>query len=69
MEKPLTKIEYIKRSKIVLTPENTSQQAREVIEAAKDNENMVLRVRNSPVFIEAAAPLTTEGIKQVCSVD
>ena len=69
MEKSLTKIEYTKKEKINLTADNVSQEAREIIESAGDSESLVLRVRiNSPVFIEAAAPLTSEGITSVCSV-
>ena len=67
MARTLTKIEYMKRNKINLTADNVTPEARGVIESAQDSDNLVLRVKiNSPVFIEAAAPLTSEGIKSVC---
>ena len=66
--KKLSKIEYTKKSKITLTADNVSQEARENIESAGRDDDLVLRVSiNSPVFIEAAEPLTTEGIKKVCA--
>ena len=69
MEKQLRKIEYIKRNQINLTSENVSIPARDLINSVNNNENLVLRVRiNSPVYIEAAAKLTSEGIKEVCSM-
>ena len=69
MEKQLRKIEYIKRNQINLTSENVSIPARDLINSVDNNENLVLRVRiNSPVYIEAAAKLTSEGIKEVCSM-
>lgn len=68
METSLTKIEYTKKNKINLTDDNASPEAREVISSANDSDSLVLRVRiNSPVFIEAAAPLTSKGIKSICS--
>ena len=70
METSLTKIEYTKKNKINLTGDNVSETAKKVIESANDSDSLVLRVRiNSPVFIEAAAPLTSEGIKSVCTID
>ncbi len=69
MEKSLTKIEYTKKDKISLTADNVTDEARRVIDSAGDSDSLVLRVTiNSPVFIEAAAPLTSEGIKSVCSM-
>jgi hypothetical protein len=70
MEKIFRKIEYTKKSKINLTADNVSADARAVIDGAEANESLVLRVRiNSPVYIEAAAALNSEGIKSVCSVE
>ena len=70
MEKIFRKIEYTKKSKINLTADNVSDEARAVIAGAGENESLVLRVRiNTPVFIEAAAPLNSEGIKAVCSIE
>lgn len=70
METSLTKIEYIKKNKINLTADNVSEPAKRVIDSANDSDSLVLRVRiNSPVYIEAAAPLTSEGIKSVCIGD
>ena len=67
MDKSLTKIEYTKKNKINLTADNASPEAKSIIESVGDSDSLVLRVRiNSPVFIEAAAPLTSEGIKSVC---
>jgi hypothetical protein len=64
----LNKIEYTKKGKLNLTAENASQQAIADIAGLADIDSVVLRVRiNSPVFVEAAAPLTTEGIKKVCN--
>jgi hypothetical protein len=69
MEKQLRKIEYVKKGKINLTSENVSEPARALIESVGSDENLVLRLRiNSPVYIEAAAKLTPEGIKEVCSI-
>lgn len=69
MEKIFRKIEYTKKNKVNLTSDNVSEQARAVIAAAGENESLVLRVRiNTPVFIEAAAPLNSEGIKAVCNM-
>ncbi len=69
MEKILRKIEYTKKDKINLTADNVSDEARAVIDGAGESESLVLRVRiNTPVFIEAAAPLNSEGIKSVCSM-
>jgi len=69
METQLRKIEYLKKNKINLTLENVSESARSLIDSVDDNENLVLRVRiNSPVYIEAAAKLTSKGIKEVCSI-
>ena len=69
MEKILRKIEYTKKDKINLTADNVSDEARAVIDGAGESESLVLRVRiNTPVFIEAAAPLNSEGIKSVCSL-
>ena len=69
MEKILRKIEYTKKEKINLTADNVSDEARAVIDGAGESESLVLRVRiNTPVFIEAAAPLNSEGIKSVCSM-
>ena len=68
MENSLTKIEYVKKNKINLTADNASDEAKRGIHSDNDSDSLVLRVRiNSPVFIEAAAPLTHEGIKSVCS--
>lgn len=70
MEKTFRKIEYTKKNKINLTADNVSDEAREIIARAGENDSLVLRVRiNSPVFIEAAAPLNSEGIKTVCSIE
>lgn len=70
MDKKLTKIEYIKKGDVNLTADNVSQQAKSVIDEANNSDSLVLRVTiNSPVYIEAAAPLTSEGIKSVCVVD
>ncbi len=69
MEKILRKIEYTKKEKINLTADNVSNEARAVIDGAGESESLVLRVRiNTPVFIEAAAPLNSDGIKSVCSM-
>ena len=69
MEKSIRKIEYIKKSRIDLTQNNIAPEAKLKIEQAGENDILALRVRvNSPVFIEAAALLTAEGIKEVCSI-
>lgn len=69
MEKTLQRIEYTKKNKLNLTADNISDDARAKIARLGDEDNVVLRVRvNSPVFIEAAAPLTSEGIKEVCTL-
>lgn len=63
----IKKIQYAKKKDITLTKDNISCEARKIIECAKDEDVLALRIRiNSPVFIEAAAPLTIEGIKEVC---
>lgn len=70
METIFRKIEYTKKNKINLTADNVSDEAREVIARAGEDESLVLRVRiNTPVFIEAAAPLNSEGIQSVCKVE
>ena len=70
MEASLRKIQYVKKRDITLTDENVSPEARTVIARAGDEDVLTLRIRiNSPVYIEAAAPLTIEGIKEVCNVD
>ena len=53
METIFRKIEYTKKNKINLTADNVSDEAREVIARAGEDESLVLRVRiNTPVFIE-----------------
>ncbi|MEK6897859.1 MAG: hypothetical protein AABX28_00710 [Nanoarchaeota archaeon] len=70
MENKFMKIEYMKRKEINFDEKNTSIKARAVIEKAGQNDNLILKVSiNSPVFIEDAAPLTTEGILSICKED
>ena len=70
METIFRKIEYTTREKLSLNKENVSQEAREIIEKATKDQPLVLRVRvNSPVYIEKAAILTAEGIKEVCKIN
>jgi len=60
------KIEYMKRKEINLEG-GVSERAKAVIEGAREDDNLILRVSiNSPVFIEDAAPLTKEGIVSIC---
>lgn len=66
MAEVFRKITYIKKKNIELTEDNVSPEAKQIIERMGNEENLVLRIRvNSPVYIEAAAPLTQEGIKKV----
>ncbi|HIH11252.1 TPA: hypothetical protein HA241_03620 [Candidatus Woesearchaeota archaeon] len=68
-EEILRKIQYMKKSEISLTESNVSPEAKEVIALASSDEVLALRIKiNSPVFIEAAAPLTKEGIREVCNL-
>lgn len=70
MEKTFRKVEYTTKEKIHLTEDNVSPEARAVIESALANTPLVLRVSiNTPVFIEAAALLTSDGITEVCKFD
>ena len=67
MEKNFMKIEYMKKKEINLEAGNASAKARAAIQAAKSEDNLILKVSiNSPVFIEDAAPLTREGILSIC---
>lgn len=69
MEKTFRKVEYMIKEKIHLTDDNATPEAKAVIEGAPPNSPLVLRVTiNTPVFIEAAAPLTPEGIKEVSNL-
>ncbi len=70
MDKILRKIEYVKKENINLSSTNVSVIARQVIESANNGEVLVLRLRiNSPVYVEAAAKLTPEGIREICRVE
>ena len=65
----LKKIQYMKKSEIQLSSDNVAPDARKVIDNAQSNDVLALRIKiNSPVYIEAAALLTKEGIKEVCKV-
>lgn len=67
METKSMKIEYMKKKDINFDEKNTSPKAKAVIDDAKADDNLVLKISiNSPVFIEDAAPLTTEGIISIC---
>ena len=60
------KIEYMKKNQINLEG-GASDKAKSIIEKAREDDNLILRVSiNSPVFIEDAAPLTKEGIVSIC---
>ena len=60
------KIGYFKKRNIDLSAFGVSKEAEATIVGAGDDENLVLRLRiNSPVFIEAAEKLTSEGIKRI----
>jgi len=62
------KIIYMKKKNIDLSQYEASKDALSTIETAGLEENLVLRLKiNSPVFIEAAAPLTKEGIETITS--
>jgi len=66
----LRKIQYLKKSEITLTESNATPEAKEVIAMANNDEVLALRIKiNSPVFIEAAAHLTKEGIREVCNLN
>ncbi len=67
METKSMKIEYMKRKEINFDEKNASSEAIAVIKKAGAEDNLVLKISiNSPVYIEAAAPLTTEGIISIC---
>ena len=62
-----TKIEYMKKKDVNFNDENASQQAIAALNEARDNDNLVVKISiNSPVYIEAVAPLTKEGILSIC---
>ena len=66
-EKTFRKIEYMRKDAINLTGSNASFNAKQIIESAKPEEVLALRITiNSPVYIEAASKLTPEGIREIC---
>ena len=63
------KIIYIKRKNIDLSSYKASAEAMKAIDSVGFEDNLVLRLTiNSPVFIEAAEPLTKEGIEKITKV-
>ncbi len=67
MVNKFTKIEYMKKKEINFNDSNTSPNAMAVINAAGDEDKLILKVSvNSPVFIDSAAPLTPEGMLSIC---
>lgn len=63
------KIIYIKKKNIDLSAYKASPAAMKAIESVGIEDNLVLRLKiNSPVFIEAAEPLTKEGIDRIVKV-
>ncbi len=63
----LRKVEYTTRDRVELDGSNASPQAETLIKSVSSEQALVLRVRiNTPVFIEHAALLTSDGIKEVC---
>ena len=63
----VTKVEYMKKKEINFDKDNTSEEAKKVLDAADDDDKLILKVSiNSPVFIEAVAPLTPEGMLSIC---
>jgi len=67
MTTKFTKIEYMKKKEINFDDSNTTPKAKAAIESVGAEDNLILKVSiNSPVFIEAAAPLTPEGITSIC---
>ena len=66
MAEEFRKINYMKKKNLKLTEHNVSPDARKIIEQAGEEDSLVLRLKvNSQAYIEAAAPLTKEGIKEV----
>lgn len=67
MVNKFTKIEYMKKKEINFDANNTSEKAMAVIAAAGDEDKLILKVSvNSPVHIDSAAPLTSEGMLSIC---
>lgn len=65
-----TKIEYMKKRDINFNEENASQSAIAELKKHKEDDNLVVKISiNSPVYIEAVAPLTKEGIISICKED
>lgn len=64
---PLRRIVYFKKGDLNMDNfKGVSKEAQKVIEDASPEQSLVLRISiNSPVRIEAAAPLTKEGIRKV----
>jgi len=70
MANKFMKVEYMKKKEINFDEKNTSQKAKSVIDGAGDEDKLILKVSiNSPVFIENAAPLTSEGMLSICKED
>lgn len=66
VEKKFRKIAYFKKSSLDMSKFTIEPEAKAIIDGTPSEGNLVLRLRiNSPVVIEAAAPLTPDGIKEI----
>lgn len=69
-EKQFRKIGYFKKSNLDFTKFRIEPKAKAVLDGIPEDGNIVVRVRiNSPVVIEAVAPLTKEGIREITVLD
>lgn len=70
MEKEFRKIGYFKKSNLNLSKfGEIKRDARSIIDSAKPDDCLVLRLKiNSPVVIEAAELLTEEGIRRIAKI-